>query len=392
MEEEVFPPLPFYFYKGVVVQYAIFPMPQNPIKVIDRRISFSTERLLWQIEPATLIQNDYKFHNVRLGSVCENIPSNVYKAIYISNDGEWVFEVVYARERGLSRCLYVKTIGSNVTVGISLESIIHYSHTPQPVKPLGHILNDISWMHLGGREASDLQLIVSPIFGKESIDQEVIRLIATDIDLRELTRLQWEPMYRHEPGILGAMITGAFLKDPQNEVQGICSYFNPLSRKNDSAYTLWYRANAFGGRIYCDQFEFDPLILAILKVPISEFSITVSFTDGLECIINTGVLNHYHDPYSQILPRSISYAEDTIKSEGWIVQEAIWLYSQIFDVDVYDRSSTVDRSYVTISKNIFDEVIIEYRDYHASNHVGIYGNLTSLSLVTQSVGYQIKSL
>lgn len=376
------------------MQYAVFPMPPNPIATIDRRVSVTTERFLWQIEPSVFNYHDQNHQDIRLGTACGDLPKHTYKAIYISGDGRWIFEVVYTQERGLERCIYVKMIGEDITFGIPLDTILHYSQSPGTLVSIGSILNETNWMRDCQLSSHDIQTIIPPVYGREAIDREIIGLLAHGENnaTNNAVAETWAPLYYHEPNVLGALMTGSFIKAPHHEIQGVCSFLHPLPRRYDDAYNLSYRAKALGGRIYCDQHEFDPIILSLLQFPIPEFSISVSFTDGLEGIVDTGVTKYYHDPYQMLRSGSNQSSELMSKMLGGLIQEVLWAYSQVFDCDLYDNTRRMDKSYLTVSKNMFDEIILEFHDRVENNHVGIYGNMVSLALATQGVGYKLRAM
>jgi hypothetical protein len=350
---------------------------------------------MWQIEPSSEHRRDYQYQDIRLGSVCNNLPSKTYKAIYLSNDSKWAFEVVYAVERGLERCIYVKMIGdSDVHIGISLESILHYSDSPVTLVSIGTILSSINFLRDCKILNQDLQSIISPLFGREAVDREVVRLLEATDDkaFQNLTAKTWNPLYVNEPNVLGALINGAFVRSPHNELRGINPLFRPMLRHNDPANNLSYRAIAFDGMLYCNQIEFDPITMTILKFPVAEFSLTVSFTDGLEGILNTGVMRYFSDPYSSVVQEMWYTNESILSFLGGVVQETLWAYGMVFDCDLYARQGNIDRSSLTISKNMFDEILFEFNDTEANHKVAVYNNLTSLALVSQGAGYKSRGV
>jgi hypothetical protein len=132
--------------------------------------------------------------------------------------------------------------------------------------------------------------------------------------------------------------------------------------------------------------------MSLLNFPVAEFSFTVSFTDGLEGILNTGVLRYFSDPYSSVV-QGMWYTDEVILSFlGGVVQETLWAYGMVFDRDLYAGHGSIDKSSLTISKNIFDEVLLEFNDLESNQRAAIYNNLTSLSLVSQGAGYKSRGV
>lgn len=377
-----------FVYKEQGMHYATFSMPENPITFFDRTAQYSAERLMNQIEPWFQDYAEYAQKGIVLGTEISALPSNVYKSIFVTHDGSYLFEVAYAMERNEAHCIYVKMIGSTTTVAASLETILYYSDGRSRVAPLSSLVGELNWMRKMNVVPHDLQSIVPVVSGREALDREIVNLVDHESDLfvYKSTQKKWEPLLYYEPGILEALMRGKFIRPPHTDVRGVY----PFLTVNDSGrlrLNINHRISSFAGPIHDDQCLFDDALLSVMKLQPTDFSFMISFTDALDGVVSTGVFTQFLDPYETVLRREKDYHEQFVRALGGISHELLWIYGQVYDTNVGQPRKRKDASTITITKTIYDEVLIEFDDKQEQCRLGIYGNLVSMALTTQGVGY-----
>lgn len=374
----------------------IINIPVHILAPTDRRVALTSQDLLRQIEPSPYFNGrDGDTVDILLGGLVQRQPYNVKKAIYVALDGSCAFEVVFYDDLGKMRCLYTKIIAPRETeIGISYEGIRPFRDGDMDHgKSLATIISEINWMRTTRITSDDLQLIIAPIYHREMLDAEVVAI--NEFDHEDLFYNgvfdRWRPLFVHEPSVLEAMMRGTFLKAPQMEARTPNPFLLPTRVK-----PIFYPADGLvmsnPNGVFYNHDAFDVLATRIMRLRIPEFSIMLSFDAIVEGHIVQSVMDHYHDIYEYLLSTQGIIRSSIYNTLSSIFQEALYTYTRLFDVDLYSehRCSRIDQSIVTIRKNLYDEILIEFHDRADNRKIQFYTSFPILAMATQGAGRFLK--
>lgn len=374
---------------------AVIPIPQARSITIDRRMSVTEGHILNQIDPSQ--RNSFAGldmnapHQFVLGGQTTHLPPNVFKAVYVSYDGLYIFETVYVMDLGEAVVLYTKIIHSHTVIGISFVGTGQYRADHRRYIPLSLILSDINWMNRFQPEQSDIYSIVAPTYNRETLDQEVGILAHLEdggFFRRESCR-RWDALHRYEPVILEALLGGRYIRAPHHSLQ---SYHNGLDFKTIGHIRtddIRYRMKTFKQNLHFNCDSFDSIALNLVELRPAEFIIQLSFTDALHGVFQTAITKRFIDPYHAVKPMNSHEEQTVINTLQSVFREALWEYSQIFDINIYDTERRNDTSFITISKNMNDEILFEFNDTVLRRNTAFYTSFPMLAIATLSAGYKL---
>jgi hypothetical protein len=338
------------------------------------------------------------------GSCITVPPENIFKAIHISDDNLWVFETVFAQMQDDSySCLYTKVIGNNsVAIGISLRSIDFYRTNLRNTIPLSQFVgrrsegNTLSTDLVIPHDINPVEYVIPPVFGEKELWGHLQHLL--DVRGRGFTesRLGWSyrPIWEHVPSVMEALIEGYFARSPLFEVR----YRHP---NIDIPHDKWflYEHQAMLSKVldhtsFVNHKAFDSIVLDIVELKSTRLNITCLMSYAIEgSVIGEdydslySMLNHVDD-YALFL-HGMRYDKSyrPQKKIEEIFYRCVMVYCQLFSVDYQqflDRDS--DKSSVTISKNIYDEVTITFHDVVNGDYTCFYSTFPAIALATLSAG------
>lgn len=369
---------------------------------LDRRITICADPQVPQgiLEPVVhwpLVPLVHK--RLMVGSLVDIQPQNLYKAIHISDDSQWVFETVFAVEDAdRVHCLYTKMISSqSVSIAVSVAACREYQSTRNHLMSLSNFVT--SWdSSFDGRYEGALTIgnkpsnfVVPPVFGQRSLWGHIHRLL----DMQNATspeppaELAYKPLYYHAPMLLEALVDGKFYRSPFYEVAGRYPGVEIVRDKWFDYENISYQAHHRGYETCCiNHPEFDSIALALLSMNPAKFTVSALISHAIDWLPALWLTRAYYDPYQSVLYGMGFNDKKYAESLTQILSLAVMTYCRLHGID-YNlfMVDPEDRSSVTISKNIYDEVVITFHDMKTDRYEAYYSSFPTLALATLSVGW-----
>jgi hypothetical protein len=335
--------------------------------------------------------------SMTLGNQVTEKLRNLYKAIYLSQDERYIFEVVFTGDSP-ERCLYVKMIYPTGTiVGISVKTLQHYNATGVPMVPISEIIlsPSPSTIPYSGQymvsSLSGVHSIAPPVYDTSMVWDYVLRVL----DIKKRGPLEehnilsvFQPVYEHVPGVMDALLSGTFFRSPLLEMQRPHPSFYITPEKWFLYNEVAYRTQIMQTDTRVNQPEFDPLVLRAVLMPQTKFSYTTLISYAIDGIRDVGDPREYRDPYQFMLngPTLDLSLYHAILAD--LLFKATMAYCRIKEIDSMSYlENAKDRSTITITRNIYDEVCFTFHDHLRGEITCFYSAFPALALVTQSVGY-----
>jgi hypothetical protein len=368
---------------------------------IDRQHTITNGETNDYHNPRTVVWQGLPIYGDRLnvGAKINKTPSNLFKAIHVSDDSTHVFETVFSMEHNLEEtdavCLYTKVISSSaVRMAVSLDAVRYYHVGPHRLLPISHFLLGNRLPSLGSGGISSLTVynpvenLVPPILDLNLLQVAFTQALELGPDvLNKRLAHAYYPIYAYTPGVMQALLNGRFHRSPFSEI--------PVEHPNiQIPRDKWFRwenvqfaVEARGMRVELNHPAFSGQVMNIMSLTPTKFQITASLFDVLEGHTDCWLASYYEDSYSVMGGFSWERMKQAIKV---IMDECLVNYCRLHLIDysefMYNMSSK-DRSSINISKNIYDEVEITFHDQVHDRYVCYYSSFPTLALSTLSVGW-----
>lgn len=345
------------------------------------------------------------YHNkLSVGSLINQAPTNLYKAVHTSTDGLWIFESVFSTETDIGNKplwlnLYTKIISNTSSnIAISLRSVEFYQDSKGSLSTLTNLIaplhrnyeNMYTTALAFTSTASDL--IVPPLLDEKSLWTMIDRI--TDIRSRGISPdqfgLVYKPLYDHEPRLFEALMQGNFSRSPFYDLPG----YHPSLMIHQDRWFLYEEvrnhSEARGFDVKINHPGFDVLALEMVNLFAGKISLQCLMTHAIDGLKDIWLTKNYHNPYHYYFQHSSSTHFFSQRLES-IFYQSVMTYCRIYSIDsdmfldgVSLRSS--ETSSITITKNHYDEVVFTFHDTLNHRYVSFYSSFPTLMLSTLAVG------
>ena len=373
---------------------------------IDRRITLHSERDV-PLSPFDIHWPDLPLYKnpLRVGSAVNTSPNNLYKAVHLGMSSNTVFETVFAVEGNPNSpqnhiCLYTKIVSTEYTqVGISLKAIGGYRSNRAKLIPISQFLaycNQVSEVQsniVPFFNRNPVDEIVPPVFGEKLLWSHINHLLNIEKGPITKERLGWcyRPLFDQVPSVLNALIDGYFTQSPLSEIKVHYPFIEIIHDKWSSHDEFKHMTHIRGFEAYFNHPEFDRIALALLQeIRPVKLNVSCLMTHALDGILDLRLTREYNDPYQKLFYTELAHEHLYQERLSEIFFKCATIYCKMCGIDSnIFLSNSYDKSSVTLSKNIYDEITVTFHDLIHSRYISFYTSFPAIALATLSVGEAI---
>lgn len=343
----------------------------------------------------------------RLGSQITAMLHPLIKVIDISPNDQFIFETVLGRNGSQWRCLYSKCLSRHqCLIGVSLPTIRLLRADADHLANLSHLF--FRKTSDGQTPFSDAEMILSQIAPVIFSQDDLWSYIGQLSDIKDFEMpapymgLQYKPFYTHAPHVMHALVDGVYLENPYEEIGQRHLHAHVI---DDQRFLIPPRRQSYPEHTHINHPDFDDIACNVVKTRPNAFTLSCLISHAWDGISDLWSYQYWSDPYQLILTtpyRNDDALRDMLVS---IFHRSVIAYCHMFHISPNVFLSGLDRPYpteskmnhddhdhnrlssVTVSKTLYDEMLVTIHDTIHGNYVSFYTEFTALAMATRSVGW-----